>query len=56
MLDGLKSDLLEAPFKLSSARPLPHAQLHAQSVDKHQAIYNAYHSGSYTQVTSTCRF
>jgi putative transposase len=49
MQDGLEGDLLEIPFKQRSAAPLPLAQYQAQTVDKHQAIYNAYRSGDYTQ-------
>ncbi|WP_297823809.1 addiction module toxin RelE [uncultured Paraglaciecola sp.] len=49
MQDGLKRDLLEIPFKQRSAAPLQLAQYQAQTVDKHQAIYNAYRCGSYTQ-------
>jgi hypothetical protein len=37
--DGLEGDLLEITFKQHSVAPLPLAQY--QSVDKHQAIYNA---------------
>jgi putative transposase len=49
MQDGLEGDLLEIPFNQRSATPLPLAQYQAQTVDKHQAIYNAYRSGGYTQ-------
>jgi putative transposase len=49
MQDGLEGDLLEIPFKQRSAAPLPLAEYQAQTVDKHQAIYNAYRSGGYTQ-------
>jgi REP element-mobilizing transposase RayT len=49
MQDGLKGDLLEIPFKQRSAAPLPLSEYQAQTVDKHQAIYNAYRSGGYTQ-------
>ena len=47
--NGLKGDLLEIPFKPRSAEPLPLAQYQIQTVDKHQAIYNAYRCGGYTQ-------
>jgi hypothetical protein len=47
--NGLEGDLLEIPFKQRSAAPLPLAQYQAQTVDKHQAIYNAYRCGDYTQ-------
>tara|TARA_B110000879_G_C10724052_1_gene337700 strand:- start:191 stop:397 length:207 start_codon:yes stop_codon:yes gene_type:complete len=46
---GLAGDLLEIPFKQRSAAPLPLAEYQAQTVDKHQAIYNAYRSRGYTQ-------
>ncbi len=46
---GLEGNLLEIPFKQRSAAPLPLAEYQAQTVDKHQAIYNAYRSGGYTQ-------
>ena len=49
MQDGLKGDLLEIPFKQRSAAPLQLAQYQAQTVDKHQVIYNSYCFGSYTQ-------
>jgi putative transposase len=49
MQDGVEGDLLEIPFKQRSAAPLPLAEYQAQTVDKHQAIYNAYLSGGYTQ-------
>ena len=49
MLDGLEGDLLEIPFKQRSAAPLTLAEYKAQTVDKHEAIYNAYRSGGYTQ-------
>ena len=49
MQDGLEGDLLEIPFKQRSASPLSLAQYQAQTVDKHQAIYNAYRCGGYTQ-------
>ena len=49
MQDELKGDLLEIPFKQRSAAPLPLAEYQAQTVDKHQAIYNAYRCGGYTQ-------
>ena len=45
----LEGDLLEIPFKQRSAAPLPLTEYQAQSVDKHQAIYNACRSGGYTQ-------
>jgi putative transposase len=48
MQDGL-DDLLEIPFKQRSAAPLPLAEYQAQTVDKHQANYNAYRAGGYTQ-------
>ena len=41
MQDGLEGDLLEIPFNQRSATPLPLAQYQAQTVDKHEAIYNA---------------
>jgi putative transposase len=41
MQDRLEGDLLEIPFKQRSAAPLPLAEYQAQTVDKHQAIYNA---------------
>jgi putative transposase len=46
---GLEGDLLEIPFKQRSAAPLPLAENQAQTVGKHQAIYNAFRSGGYTQ-------
>jgi putative transposase len=49
MQEGLAGDLLEIPFKQPSAAPLQLAQYQAQTVDKHQAIYNAYRCGGYTQ-------
>jgi putative transposase len=49
MQGGLEDNLLEIPFKQRSAAPLPIAEYQAQTVDKHQAIYNAYRSGGYTQ-------
>jgi len=49
MQDGLAGDLLEIPFKQPSAAPLSLAQYQAQTVDKHQVIYNAYRCGGYTQ-------
>jgi putative transposase len=49
MQDGLVGNLLEIPFKHCIAAPLPLAQYQAQTVDKHQAIYNAFRSGGYTQ-------
>jgi hypothetical protein len=39
--DVLEGDLLEIPFKQRSAAPLPLAEYQAQTVDKHQVIYNA---------------
>jgi putative transposase len=48
MQDGLEGNLLEIPFKQRSAAPLPLAEYQAQTVDKYQAIYNAYRSGGYT--------
>jgi len=45
----MEGDLLEIPFKQRSTAPLPLAEYQAQTVDKHQAIYNAYRSGGYTQ-------
>tara|TARA_R110001583_G_scaffold194504_2_gene365530 strand:+ start:4144 stop:4392 length:249 start_codon:yes stop_codon:yes gene_type:complete len=46
---GLEGDLLEISFKLSSAAQLPLVEYQAQTqtVDKYQAIYNAYRSGGY---------
>ena len=49
MQDGLAGDLLEIPFKQPSAAPLQLAQYQAQTFDKHQAIYNSYRCGGYTQ-------
>jgi putative transposase len=49
MQDGVEGDLLEIPFKQRSAAPLPLAQYQVQTVDKHQAIYNAFRCGGYTQ-------
>jgi DNA-directed RNA polymerase specialized sigma subunit len=49
MQDGMEGDLLEIPFKQRSAAPLPLAEYQAKTVDKHQAIYNAYRCGGYTQ-------
>jgi putative transposase len=49
MQDGLEGDLLEIPFKQRSAAPLSLAEYQAQIVDKHQAIYNAFRPGGYTQ-------
>jgi putative transposase len=49
MQDGLVGNLLEIPFKQRSAAPLPLAEYQAQTVDKHQAIYNASRTGGYTQ-------
>ena len=49
MQDRLEGNLLEIPFKQRNAAPLPLAEYQAQTVDKHQAIYNAYRSGGYTQ-------
>jgi len=44
-----KGDLLDIPFKQRSAAPSPLTEYQAQTVDKHQAIYNAYCYGGYTQ-------
>jgi hypothetical protein len=41
----LVGNLLEIPFKQRSAAPLPLAEYQAQTVDKHQAIYNASRTG-----------
>jgi putative transposase len=41
MKDRLEGNLLEIPFKQRNAAPLPLAEYQAQTVDKHQAIYNA---------------
>jgi putative transposase len=51
MQDELEGDLLEIPFKQRCTSPLQLTQYQAQTqtVDKHQAIYNAYCCGSYTQ-------
>jgi len=49
MQDGVEADLLEISFKQRSALPLLLAEYQALTVDKHQAIYNAYRSGGYTQ-------
>jgi putative transposase len=49
MQDELEGDLLEIPFKQRCTAPLQFTQYQAQTVDKHQAIYNAYCCGSYTQ-------
>jgi putative transposase len=46
---GLEGNLLEIPFKQRSAAPLPLAEYQAQTVDKHQSIYDAYRCGGYTQ-------
>jgi putative transposase len=46
---GLEGNLLEIPFKQRSAAPLPLAEYQAQTVGKHQAIYNAFRSGGYTR-------
>jgi putative transposase len=45
MQDGLVGNLLEIPFKQRSAAPLPLAEYQAQTVDKHQVIYNASRTG-----------
>jgi putative transposase len=49
MQDGGAGNLLEIPFKHRSAALSPLAIFQAQTVDKHQAIYNACRSGGYTQ-------
>jgi hypothetical protein len=45
----LKVYLLEIPFKQRRTALLPFAEYQAQTVDRHQAIYNAHRSGGYTQ-------
>jgi hypothetical protein len=52
MQDGLVGNLLEISIKHCIAAPLPLAEYQAKTVDKHQAVYNAQHSGGYTQKQS----
>ncbi|MEJ6122035.1 transposase [Vibrio sp. 2-Bac 85] len=44
-----EGDLLEIPLKQRSATPLTLKEYQSNAIDKHQAIFNVYRSGGYTQ-------